>query len=149
MRHELVMRGLRLPFFLPGVHQPGQGNFSPAKGRKTGYVVPLASSPGRWPCLAPAGFQRLSALTGPEARRWGMTPGAAPVGPSRLLRYSTRRGRGQLGPVNLARWSLARLASAWRPGHITTSEVRMWTTVILYRELSTEPVGKPVDYLDF
>eukprot|EP01034_Spumella_vulgaris_P035275 gene35275-43493_t len=56
------MRGLRLPFFLPGVHQPGQGNFSPAKGRKTGYVVPMASSPGRWPWLAPAGFQRLSAL---------------------------------------------------------------------------------------
>ena len=141
MRHELVMRGLRLPFFLPGVHQPGQGNFSPAKGRKTGYVVPLASSPGRGPCLAPAGFQRLSALTGPEARRWGMTPGAAPVGPSRLLRYSTRRGRGQLGPVNLA--------SARRPGHITTSEVRVWTKVVMRRELSTEPVGKPVDYHDF
>ena len=110
MRHELVMRGLRLPFFLPGVHQPGQGNFSPAKGRKTGYVVPLASSPGRGPCLAPAGFQRLSALTGPEARRWGMTPRAAPVGQSRLLRYSAGRGRRQLGPVNLTRWSLARSA---------------------------------------
>jgi hypothetical protein len=79
-----------------------------------------------------------------------MTPGAAPVGPSRLLRYSTRRGRGQLGPVNLARWSLARLSHGPAPGDdITTSEVRVWTKVVMRRELSTEPVGKPVDYHDF
>lgn len=146
MRHELVMRGLRLPFFLPGVHQPGQGNFSPAKGRKTGYVVPLASSPGRWPCLAPAGFQRLSALTGPEARRWGMTPGAAPVGAittSEVQHQARPRPAraGQPGPL------VPGLAS--QADHITTSEVRVWTKVILDRELSTILVDKPVDYLDF
>lgn len=33
------------------------------------------------------------------------------MGQSRLLRYSTRRCRGELEPVNLARWCLARPAT--------------------------------------
>lgn len=68
------------------------------------------------------------------------------MGQSRLLRYSTRRGRGQLGPVNLGSL-VPGLAS--QADHITTSEGQVWTKVILDRELSTILVDKPVDYLDF